>query len=80
MKLVNHSNEQLLDIYDKVVDIFTNTNCNGHEIKIIFNMIFNTPYCIDGKRYVNGLKFYDDISDLPKEAISQLLYKAQRMV
>lgn len=80
MKLVNHDDEQLTNIYNEIMETFAANRCNGHEIKIIFNMIFNTPYCIDGKRYVNGTEFYDDISALPKEALHQLMYIAQRMV
>lgn len=80
MKLTSHKDEKFIQIYEEISDIFLKNHCNGREIKAIFNMFLCIPYCIDGKRYVYGTNFYDDISELPKEALEQLVYKAERMM
>lgn len=77
LKFINHTDDQILQIYDKITDMFYPYHCSGNEIKEIINMILQIPYCIDGKRYVYGTNFYDDISELPASALDQLIYKAE---
>lgn len=79
MKTISHTDEQLLQIFHEITDIFYKFHCNGNEIKVIFNMFLQVPYCIDGKRYVYGTNFYDDISELPEDALEQLVYKAEKL-
>lgn len=76
---INHTDKQLSQIYNEISDILLKNHCSGHEIKAVFNMFLRVPYCIDGKRYVYGTNFYDDIGELPKEALEQLVYKAEKL-
>lgn len=58
----------------KVISLLIEEKCSSlHDIKIIYNIIMGFPYCIDCEgHYVYKGNLYNDIGELPNDALEQL--------
>lgn len=59
-------------ISNKAVDLLiAEKHSSLKDIKIIYNIIMDFPYCLDQEgHYTYNGKFYNSIEDLPKEALN----------